>query len=134
MAGDYYPDRANAAGISRVAYNQVLWFVRSYDDMTSRLADLVQQSGEKDGQPRSKEPGDPVGETAARREKLAADIKIIDNALLLVPEYYRAIIFENVKDRRPLYSFPEYHNANKGTWTYWRIVFIRYVALMKGWI
>ena len=128
---DYYPQ---GTGIPETVYNRVLAFVRDYDRMTIELAELIQTSGEQDGQPKSKTPGDPTAAAAIRRENLAADIKAIDDARKTIPHEYRDVIFQNVKDRRPFKTFRESHYTHRNTLTKWRTHFIKAVAVRKGWL
>ena len=147
---DYYPNKAARAGVDPVTYNRVLWTVRGYEDMVDKLKDLIDQSGELDGQPKSRDPGDPVAAAAMRREALAAEVKIIEDAKAVVPGYYREVVYkwvagEKTKDpktgrvkwrRMTLKDFPASYigAADVSTWTYWRVVFIKYIANKKGWL
>lgn len=128
---DYYP---KSERLPRDVYNRVLWLVRGYDRIKEEADSLLTQDGAKtDGEPRTGGPGDPTVQAAIRRERLMDDVRAIDNALHLIPEEYREIVFKSIKDMRPMRTFPGYDYAAERTWKRWRRRFLREVARNKGW-
>lgn len=111
-------------------------FIRNYDRFQEEAEAMLtanlglRTDGEKttgSGTP------DPTAKTAARREHLLAELKIIDDALKTIPEEYRAVIWSWVKDGIPLYQIEAAAYASERTWYEYKRRFITEVARRKGW-
>lgn len=126
---DYYPKTAQ---LPQDVYNKTLWFVRGYDRMKREANELIEQSPEMDGQPKGTAIGDPVAAAAGRREKLMADIKIIEDSLNDIPEEYREVVLENVTHMTPFSRIPAAEYASTWTWSKYRMKFIMGVAVRCG--
>lgn len=111
-------------------------FIRNYDRFVEQADDLLSLGvGIKtDSQPRGTSTGDPTARTAEQREKLLAEIKIIDDSLSTIPKEYQAVIWEWVKEARPLYSIGASLYASDRTWYEYKRRFITEVAKRKGWM
>lgn len=88
-------------------YMQTLWFIRGYDRRRTEAEAILFRSSDED-----------------RRKKLLSENKIIDKALEVVPEEYRAAILSNVCYRIP---YP-LCVADRTTYSRWRVRFITEVA------
>lgn len=125
---DYYPKKS---GLPRDVYNSVLWLVRGYERKKDELDALITQS--KSEEPRGAGRSDPTVQAAIRREKLRDDVQSVEGALMIVPEEYRSIVYENIRDTRPFRTFPAADYAHYQTWKHWRRQFMVEVARRKGW-
>ena len=113
--------------------NRIESFIRSYDLLKADADALLQRSKPQDGQPRAHTPGDPTAAAAIQREAILRDIKAIDDAIALIPEEYRKVTWEWVKEGKPLYMCKGSEYASEKTWGLKRRDFLVYVAINKGW-
>lgn len=110
--------------------------IRNYDRFKEQADDLLalNMGIQIDGQPKGSGVGDPTARTAEQREHLMDEIRAIDGGLQVVPDEYRAIIWEWVKDGRPLYSIDGSQYVSERTLYEYKRRFISEVARLKGWI
>lgn len=139
MGRIWYPKAAEDVNISREHYFSTIWFIRDYDNMKREAEDLLDQSPVNDGQPRGSGTSDPTAAAAERRERVLRDIKCIEDAFAVVPEYFRRALYENLVHQVPEYKLSisktdirDKHkdavNAAETTLQYWRVVFVVEVA------
>lgn len=133
MASDYVPKYLDMrTEIARLT----IQFIRSYDRFKEQAEDLLALGVgiQVDGQPKSQGPGDPTAQTAMQRERLMAEIRAIDKGIESVPKEYRAVVWEWVKEGKPLYSIEASLYASDRTWYEYKRRFVSTVAREKGWI
>lgn len=123
---DYQPTKSNENWIEHNKYMQTLYFIRSYFEMKEEYNSIIEESSTASG-PKGSMPGDPTATKAARIEKLHDDIRLIEEALKLVPEDYRKIVWDNVVHRSTYKGY-----ASERTIRAWKGRFIRKVAIDKG--
>lgn len=128
---EYYPKYLDMRTIrSRL----VVDFIRNYDTFKEDADNLLllNMALQTDGQPHGTGISDPVAETASQREKLVEYITAIEAGIHAVPEEYRAVVWEWVKNGTPLDRIP---NAYAGESTYKRKkkIFIQTVAWRMAW-
>lgn len=116
-------------------YRRALAFAQGYRDKLSKAADLVQKAPEMDGQPKGTGISDPVAAAAERREKVTAEIKIINRALYRIPIEYRHIVLRNTCDQVPAYKLREQGvlYASDSTLYAYRIAFLAWIVVEAGW-
>ena len=111
-------------------------FIRNYDRFLEQADDLLALGVgiQMDSQPKGTTTGDPVARTAAQREKLLAEIAIIDGAIATIPQEYRAVVWKWVKEGIPLYRIDGSQYASDRTWYEHKRRFVTEVAKRKGWM
>ena len=111
-------------------------FIRSYDQFKEAADDLLALGVgiQENGQPRGQDHGDPTAQTAIQRERLLAEIRAIDKGIESVPEEYRQVVWEWVKEGKPLYTIDGSLYASDRTWYEYKRRFVTTVAREKGWI
>lgn len=116
-------------------YRRALAFAQGYRDKLAKAAALIQRSPENDGQPKGTGISDPTAAAAERREKVTAEIRIIENALSRVPRDYRAGVLMNTVDRIPAYKLRELGAvwASDSTLYAYRITFLAWIVVEAGW-
>lgn len=124
----WYPKGAEEMNITREQYFSTIWFIRDYENMKAEAEDLLDQSPVNDGQPRGSGTSDPTAQAAERRERVLRSIKCIEDAFAIVPEEYRAVLYENIVHQRPLYQVAPKAYIADTTLQYWRVVFVAEVA------
>lgn len=133
MAKEYVPKYLEMRSeIARLT----IQLIRSYDQFKEQADDLLALGVgiRSDGQPKGQAPGDPTAQTAIQRERLLAEIRAIDKGIQAVPEEYREVVWEWVKEGRPLYSIDASLYASYRTWYEYKRRFVTAVAREKGWI
>ena len=130
MTSNYTP---KYLGMETKRKNRIESFIRSYDLLKADADALLQKSRPQDGQPRGNQPGDPVAAAAIQRENILKDIKAIDDAIERIPEEYRQVVWEWVKEGTPLYMCHGSEYAAIRTWQRYRRLFLVYTAQNKGW-
>ena len=110
--------------------------IRNYDRFREQADDLLALGvGIKtDGQPRGTGKSDPTAQTAAQREKILGELDAIEKGLRSIPEEYRAVVWQWVKEGRPLYTIADSVYASDRTWYEYKRRFITAVAREKGWL
>lgn len=113
----------------------VIDFIRNYDKFVEDAENLLElnMAIKTDGQPRGTGYGDPVSVTASQREQIVDEIRIIEDAIRTVPEEYRRVIWEWVKDGTPLTRIVGSEYAGTRTWHTYKKRFVTEVARRKGW-
>lgn len=116
-------------------YLRALAFAKGYRDKLEKAESLIQQAPELDGQPRGTGTSDPVAAAAERREKVTAEIKIIEDALKKIPEEYRAGVLMNTAEQVPAYMLRErgITFASDSTIYAYRIAFLSWIVVLAGW-
>lgn len=112
-------------------------FIRNYDNFREQAEDLLALGvgiRTETAPPRGGSRSDPTARTASQREKLLDDIKAIEEGLEVVPEEYRRVVWEWIKEARPLYMIEGSAYASPRTWYEYKRRFITAVARRKGWI
>lgn len=108
-------------------YMQVLWFIRGYDRRQAEAEAVIEESpAPPDGMPKGNGTSDPVAAKVAKRERLLADNQLIKSCLEVIPGYYRRHVWNNV-----MYRSPYPHEADKSTYSRWRVAFITEVYARK---
>ena len=110
--------------------------IRNYDRFREQADDLLALGiGIKtDGQPRGTGKSDPTAQTASQREKVLEDLDAIETGLRSIPEEYRAVVWQWVKEGRPLYTIEGSAFASDRTWYEYKRRFITEVARRRGWL
>lgn len=133
MSKDYVPKYLDMrTEIARLT----IQFIRSYDRFKEQADDLLALGVgiQVDGQPKGQGPGDPTAQTAMQRERLLSEIRAIDKGIQSVPEEYRQVVWEWVKEAKPLYSIDASLYASDRTWYEYKRRFVSTVAKEKGWM
>ena len=121
---DYQRRKNNKYYLPKSVYHRTLWVIRDYERMKEEAESLVEISGvNTDGMPRGNEASDQVSRMAIKRCDLLKDVNVIDMALELIPEEYRAGIWNNIQYNK---SYPTY--AGVRTFARYKAIFIHSVA------
>ena len=121
---DYQRVKKNKYKLPRSAYNRTLWTIRDYDRMKEEVNSLVEISGvNTDGMPKGNGVSDQVSSMVIKRCDLLKDVKVIDMALELIPEEYRAGVWNNIQYNK---SYPTY--AGVRTFARYKAIFIHSFA------
>ncbi len=121
---DYQRRKNNKYYLPKSVYHRTLWVIRDYERMKEEAESLVEISGvNTDGMPRGNEASDQVSRMVIKRCDLLKDVKVIDMALELIPEEYRAGVWNNIQYNK---SYPTYAGAR--TFARYKSTFIHSVA------
>ncbi|WP_456095506.1 hypothetical protein [Peptostreptococcus sp.] len=121
---DYQRRKNNKYYLPKSVYHRTLWVIRDYERMKEEAESLVEISGvNTDGMPRGNEASDQVSRMVIKRCDLLKDVKVIDMALELIPEEYRAGVWNNIQYNK---SYPTYAGAR--TFARYKAIFIHSVA------
>lgn len=121
---DYQRRKNNKYYLPKSVYHRTLWVIRDYERMKEEVESLVEISGvNTDGMPRGNEASDQVSRMVIKRCDLLKDVNVIDMALELIPEEYRAGIWDNIQYNK---SYPTYAGAR--TFARYKAIFIHSVA------
>ena len=105
--------------LPRAVYNGVIWKIRDYYRMKQVAEDLLSIGAiNYDSMPKSSGTGDMVS-----REQLVKEIKVIEEALLDLPEEYRSGVWNNI-----LFGSPYPIDADRTTYGRYKSKFIYRVA------
>lgn len=128
-------DAPKAWPYSADLYRRALAFAQGYRDKVEKAEDLIQRAPEIDGQPRGTGTSDPVAAAAERREKVVAEIRVIEGALEKIPEEYRRGVLLNTADQEPAYKLRERGviYASDSTLYAYRIAFLSWIVVLAGW-
>lgn len=129
---DYQPkQKNNPYWMEKSIYRRVLAFVRDYDRMVRDYHAILHETGvSSDGQPRTHVPGDPVERKVERMDELWGDIRVIELALMEIPqEYQKPVLRKVITDKWPV-NIP----AGKNLPGYWKKRFLYRVAKNKHFI
>ena len=121
---DYQPHKNNPYWLEPTVHKRVLSVVRDYDRMVRDYNELLHETASGDGQPRSHAPGNPVAHKAEKMDRLWQDMRVIELAMLRIPEEYRTGVLRNVQSGGWPVDIPAHHK----TWLYWRTRFLYFVA------
>lgn len=109
-------------------YMSTLWYIRGYYRWKLQREEVLEGSPPPpDGQPRGSSPGDPTYRAAARLVPIGDKLKPIEDALLEIPEEYRAGILAAIIERQ---RYPDY--AAVTTWKRWRQRLVYHTAINLG--
>ena len=107
---------------------QTLWYIRRYWDFLDEYEAILEGSSSGTGGGiRSNDISNPTALKAERLEKVSKEIKIIEEALTVVPADYQKAILLSIIARKP---YPK--EANIKTYKKWKRRFIYAVAIAKG--
>lgn len=114
--------------LPREVYQSVLWDIRSYRRYCLEYERILSESpAPADGQPRGGTTSDPTLSKVIKLDRVTARIKPIEQALVKIPEEYRAGIMAAIIERE---VYPDF--ADRHTWAKWRQRFVYWVAFYKG--
>lgn len=113
--------------IPKEAYQQALWLIRYYPQLSEEAEAILVASSKQDGQPRGTDTSDPTANLALKRERYITKMRYVENGLRIVPEEYRSSIWRSVVYREPTQIY-----ANHKTLQHWRSEFIKEVARLAG--
>ena len=123
---DYQPHKNNPYYLPKTLYNRVLAVIRDYDRRREEYNEMLHSSpSPSDGMPRGGTTSDSVADKAIRMEAAWTELHAVEQALMRIPEEYRAGVFDNVRYRC---QFPANTPAHYKTWLYWRRRFVYWVA------
>lgn len=123
MLRDYQRKRGKYI-LPRAVYNGVIWKIRDYYRMKQVAEDLLSIGAiNYDSMPKSSGTGDMVSSSAIKREQLVKEIKVIEEALLDLPEEYRSGVWNNI-----LFGSPYPIDADRTTYGRYKSKFIYRVA------
>ena len=110
-------------------------FAQGSREKLAKAADLIQRAPEIDGQPKGTGTSDPVAAAAERREKVTAEIRIVEGALEQIPEKYRHAVLRNACDQVPAYKLimDGELEASDSTLYDYRIEFLSWIVVLAGW-
>lgn len=128
MPRDYQAKKNNPYRMPRSLYRRVLALIRDYDRMRVEVEELILASPNPEGI-KGGGPGDPTARAAERIEKIQTDIRAIDVALRMMPEEYRAGVFDAIRYYRP---YPR--DADERTYRRHKQKFLHDVAENLDWI
>lgn len=114
--------------LQREVYMQTLWFIRRYWEMREEYQDILDESPDPNGV-RGTGISNPTAMKQERLERLHDDIKVIEDAIDVVPGEYQYGILANIIDREP---YPP--TANVRTFNRWKRRFVFNVAVRKKFI
>lgn len=105
-------------------YVMTIYMIRDYQRMKDEADAILHRSpAPPDGMPKGTAQVNGVERAAERRETYLRTIRIIDDAMNLIPEEYRKGIWENIQKAKP---FPK--DAARSTYGMWKSRAINHVA------
>lgn len=114
--------------LQRNIYMQTWWFIRRYWDMKEEYQDILDSSPNPNGI-RGTGISNPTAMKQERLETLHDDIKIIEDAIKIVPPQYQYGVLMSILTKE---KYP--YNASVRTYNRWKRRFVYAVALGKKWI
>ena len=116
-------------------YRETLYYIRGYPGCRMAI-ESAEKSGRGYGEVRLREDGfsDPTFEAAARQIELTEArerVRIVEEALLAVPERYREGVYQHVVCRRALRD-PMFDGVSGKTWKRWTQRFVYEVSRRRG--
>lgn len=128
-------DAPQAWPYSADLHRRAIAFAQGYRDKLEKAENLIQRAPEIDGQPKGTGTSDPVAAAAERREKVTAEIRIVEGALEKIPEKYRHAVLRNACDQVPAYKLimDGELEASDSTLYDYRIEFLSWIVVLAGW-
>lgn len=123
----YVPKTVKESGIGHNGYLQAIYFIRDHERRIEKQKELIYPDGKRIGELKSSDTESQTEKAAIRIEKISREIRIVENALQIIPEEYREAIYNHVAHDTP---FPVW--ANGRTMSRWKVRFVCSVALECG--
>ena len=125
---DYQRQKNNKYVLPSAVWHQAIWIIRDYYRLQSAASNVLCSTPNKnDVVVKKSGTSDEVLTKAIQREYALNKVRIIDNALLLIPKEYRSGIWDNVMLRAP---FP--NDADRTTYGRYKSIFVYKVAEGMG--
>lgn len=127
---DYQRKKNNKYLLPSTVYHRTIRTIRDYYRMHAEASDILTNSPPPpDGQPKGDAPGDPVLQKVVYRYELKTQVDAIDKALTVIPEEYRAGVWNNIQWNT---RFPQ--NAGRSTYARYKAKYIHEVAKKLNYI
>lgn len=122
-----YQRKDNKYVLPTAVYQKTLWHIRDYYRLRRQADEIIRQSKEIDGMPRGGGVSDPTLQAVETRERILADVRVIDRELARIPAEYREAIWKSIQFRQ---AYPDY--AARSTFGLYKSRFIHGVASRLG--
>lgn len=119
---DYQPKQGQYV-IPHNTYMEILYIIRSYDQMKEECNDILTSSPERDGGSSGSSISNGPLSYVIKTEERSRRIDAVDHALQKIPPEYRRGVMENIIDRKP---FPD--DAARSTYSVWKQRMIYFTA------
>ncbi len=102
VKGIYQRQKNNKYLLPSAVYNKTIWQIRDYYRLKEARDDIIYQKGSKySGMPRASGTGDPTFQKAEKLAKVKDIVKVIEDALEMIPPEYRKGVWDSVQFRSP---------------------------------
>lgn len=123
MMKEYQPKMQGRFVLPHNTYMEILYIIRSYDQLKEECADILTSSPERDGGSAGSSISNEPLSYVIKTEEMSRRIDAVNKALKKIPPEYRRGVMENIIERKP---FPD--DAARSTYSLWKQRMIYFTA------